>query len=79
MNKKNQRKLDMNLLGDRIAYARRLRNLSQQELAEMAGMNTEDVGRIETGARFPNIFKVIALAKALSVSTDYILLGIGNP
>lgn len=73
------RKLDLTLLGDRIAHVRRLRNLSQQELAELTDMNPEEVSRIETGARFPNTFKVIALAKALGVSTDYILIGAGNP
>lgn len=66
-NKSHQRELDLSIMGDRIAHVRRLRNLSQQELAELTDMNPEEVSRIETGARFPNTFKVIALAKALFV------------
>lgn len=73
------RELDLTLLGDRVTYARRNRNLTQQELSEMTAMNPEEISRIETGARFPGTSKVVALAEALNISTDFILRGIGNP
>lgn len=78
-NKSTQRKLDLSLMGDRIAHARRIRGLTQQDLANLVDMNPEAICRIETGARYPNTFKVIELADSLEVSTDYILRGIGNP
>lgn len=74
-----QRKLDLALLGDRIAYVRYKRGLTQSQLGELTGMNPEEISRIETGVRFPGSFKVIALADALEISTDFILRGIGDP
>lgn len=73
-------KLNLTLIGDRIAYARQQRHLTQQRLAEKMDIdNWEKISRIETGSRSPSIWDVIDLAEALEISTDFILLGTNNP
>ena len=78
---RDRRSLDLTLIGDRIAYARRKRGLTQQRLAEAIKDpdHPERISRIETGRRYPNVFAVAEIAKALRVTTDYILLGGPDP
>lgn len=49
------------------------KNLTQSELAKRAELATSCIAMIETEKRDPNALTVIALAKALDVSTDYLL------
>ena len=58
-------------LADRLAVARRLRELTQTQLAEAAGVPQAQVSRIERGAiTDPGFSTVAGLARALRVSLD---------
>jgi transcriptional regulator with XRE-family HTH domain len=56
-------------IGYNIAHYRRLRHVSQEELAEKAGISVSTLGNIETSTRFPNptILILIRIAKTLDV------------
>lgn len=49
------------------------RGLSQECLAERAGLHTNTIGLLERGLRQPSLYTVFQLAQALNVSpTDFI-------
>ena len=54
--------------GRRVRSLRKLRDLTQEQLAEMAEMSPEYVGKIERGRSSPSFESIAQLAKALSVS-----------
>lgn len=61
-------------IGRRISLARRRRNLSQTELAEMAHISTSYVSYLENGERNMSLEIFVELANALNVSTDELLM-----
>ena len=63
------------MLGPRIAALRRERGLSQAELAGAIGVSPSALGMYEQGRREPSADTMVALARALSVSTDFLLTG----
>lgn len=64
-------------IGDIIRSLRNGQNLSQEKLARKIGVNKSTITLYENGTRMPSIRKLIALSKALGVTTDY-LLGLNN-
>ncbi|MFE7232576.1 helix-turn-helix domain-containing protein [Streptomyces sp. NPDC057596] len=54
-------------IGDRIRAARLHANLTQERLAEQAGMDRQAVNRIEQGHTSPKIDTLIRLAAAIDV------------
>lgn len=67
-------KLDMYKLGRRIAAARVMVDLTQQKLAERAGIPQSALARIERGKRPQlSVGTLYAIAQALGISTDYLL------
>lgn len=69
-----------NISGERIREARIRAGLSQEELAirmQLAGlqMGQMAVSRIESGKRLVPDFELPLLAKALGVTTDWLLYG----
>lgn len=64
--------------GERLQNFRKARGLTQVQLAEVAETTQRAVSYYETEAGFPPAPAVIALAKALNVSTDE-LLGVKPP
>jgi transcriptional regulator with XRE-family HTH domain len=66
-------------------FASRLRvlrdgaGLTQQQLAERAGMHRLTVAKLEQGIREPSWATVVALANALAVTCDAFLEGEGQP
>lgn len=52
-------------IGDRIREARRARQLSQERLAELAGMDRQAINRIEQGHAAAYIDTLIRIAHAL--------------
>ncbi len=62
---------------ERLRKIRDDRDLSQSELARLAGMQPSAIAHFEANRRKPSFDNVRALAKALNVSADY-LLGTGE-
>lgn len=61
----------------RLKHARKLRGMNQIQLAEKAGVATGTVGNIESGKRGIKS-SALALARALSVSPDWLATGEGE-
>lgn len=61
------------LLGKRIREARSEQNLTQQELAEKAGICGMYLGEIERGVKMPSMNSFIKIIEALNISADYVL------
>lgn len=61
-------------LGKRLRMVRRNKDLTQQELGKLAGVNHVTISRLESGdARHAYAETLRDLARALGVSTDYLL------
>jgi transcriptional regulator with XRE-family HTH domain len=60
----------------RIRRRRRAIDLSQESLAELAGIHRTQISLIETGKRLPRLDTLIRLATALDVSPCQLLAGI---
>jgi len=60
-------------IGNRIRAERTKQNLSQEKLAEMAGVGTTHISHIETGNTKLSIKAFIAIINALNVSADELL------
>lgn len=58
---------DLKLFGIHVKTLRLSKNLSQEELAERAGMHRTYIGMIERGERNPALLNLIRLAKALHI------------
>ncbi|WP_326765425.1 helix-turn-helix domain-containing protein [Streptomyces sp. NBC_01591] len=54
-------------IGDRIRAARTHRNLTQEGLAELAGLDRKTVNRVEEGAHSPLLDHLLLIADALGV------------
>ncbi|MBO3445849.1 helix-turn-helix transcriptional regulator [Clostridium sp. CCUG 7971] len=67
----------MDTIGYRISKARRHMNMNQKELAIKANITEGSLSRYENDIREPKAAALTQLAKALEVSTDY-LLGISD-
>ena len=63
------------MLGPRIAALRRSAGLSQAELARRLQISASAMGMYEQGRREPSAEILVALARELQVSTDYLLTG----
>ena len=60
-------------IGEKIAKLRKEKGLTQSQLAEMISVSNKTISRWETGEGYPEISLLVPLAKALGVSTDYLL------
>ena len=60
-------------LGQRLQEQRRLKNLSQKEVAKSIGISASIVSNYESGERTPSVEILIALARLYHCSTDYLL------
>lgn len=60
-------------LGMRVRRLRVSLDLSQVQLGELTGLHFTAIAHIESGRRGPSVEKVVALAKALGTSTDFLL------
>lgn len=61
--------------GNRLRETRESRRATQQDLAALAGVDTMQISRYERGLGMPAAETVVALARALKVTTDYLLIG----
>lgn len=65
--------MDRKALGEKIRSERIRMNLTQEQLAETAGLSTTYIGLIEHGQRAITLEKLIDLANIFHVSIDYLL------
>jgi len=54
-------------LGKRLKYLRRLKNLTQAQLAERVGLSVNYISQIETGVANPKVKTLFRLARGLDV------------
>ncbi len=60
-------------IGRKIAQARREKNLTQEQLAELMNVSRQTVSRWESQTAYPEMEKLVNLAGILDVSCDYLL------
>ena len=60
-------------LNEKIAWYRRERKLSQEELAAQVGVSRQAVSKWELGEAAPDVTRLLALARAFGVSADHLL------
>ena len=61
------------LLGKRVRELRKLRKLTQERLAELAGVDISYLGNIERGNENPTVATLEKLAEALAIKPHQIL------
>ena len=66
-------------IGKRIRVIRELKKKTREQIAELAEISPHFLFEIETGRKTMKAKTIINLAKALNVSTDYILVGAVTP
>ena len=54
-------------LGKAIRQTRKQRNMTQEDLAEVAGMNTKHLGEVESGKANPTVLLLLKISSALHV------------
>ena len=67
--------MDIKHIGFRIAEIRMLRKFSTEQLANLVSVDEQTVLNWESGKEYPDTLILPALASALEVSIDYLLLG----
>lgn len=58
---------------DRMRQVRELKHFTQEDLADRSGLSASQIYRIESGKSEPSADAVVAIAKGLEVSADYLL------
>ena len=61
------------IFSDRLAATRKDRGLTQQELASHISVGKSNIALLEAGERSPSVEALVALAKCLNVSVDYLV------
>lgn len=59
--------------GENLRTIRRMKNISQEELAEKLNVSRQSISRWEQGNGYPEMEKMIALSKILNVTLDYLV------
>lgn len=65
----------LNQIGNRILSRRKQLRMTQEELAEKAGITPQTVSTAELGKKALRPENIIRICSALGISTDYLLLG----
>ncbi|MBR1907821.1 helix-turn-helix transcriptional regulator [bacterium] len=55
------------ILKNNIKYYRNLRNLTQEQLAELSGVSTDYISELERGKKVPSIKRLDYIAHALNI------------
>jgi transcriptional regulator with XRE-family HTH domain len=63
-------------LGQNVRKTREKKELTQEQLAEFAGLDPTYISGIERGVRNPGIRNVAKIAKALGISTSELCKGV---
>ena len=65
--------LSQKTLGAKIAALRKIRNMTQEQLAAQLGISAPAVSKWETGSSYPDITLLAPLARALGTNLDTLL------
>lgn len=68
--------MDLQAVGKRIKAAREAKNLTQEDLAARVDLSTTHVSVIERGQKVTRLDTFIAIANALEVSADSLLIDV---
>ena len=63
----------MGVFGEKLREVRQMRNITQEQLADMADISRVMVGRYETTDQLPALDTLVRIADALGISADYLL------
>jgi len=63
-------------IGERVAKLRRERSLTQEQLAEKAGVSRNHIADIELGTRNTGVWSFFLLARALGVTVSELFRGL---
>jgi len=63
-------------ISERILHQRKIKGLSQEELADKIGVSRQAVSKWESEQSIPDIDKVVLMSELFEVSSDYLLRGI---
>jgi len=61
---------------DRIQHLRKIKGISQEELADQIGVSRQSVSKWESEQTIPDMDKIVLMSDYFEVTTDYILKGI---
>lgn len=61
------------ILAEKIAYLRKQKNWSQEELADQLEISRQSVSKWESGTSIPELDKIIGMSRIFNVSTDFLL------
>lgn len=64
------------LIGNRISQARKAKQLTQENLAELTGLSVSAISRIETGKNSTSLKTLCKFCDALNIGLDYLLYDI---
>ena len=67
--------MDVNKIGEHIAFLRKSKNMTQQELGERLNISFQAVSKWERGETLPDVSILLELAKMLETTADNILNG----
>ena len=73
-----QGKIDCKKIGQRIRKCRMELEMTQEKLAEMAGVSTSFIGHIERGEKIASVETLAAVSKVLDMDLNYMILGISR-
>lgn len=65
--------IDSVSIGKRVRFFRNEKHLSQEELAEAAGVTQEYIARIETGVKAPSLDMIIQISNILGTTVNDLL------
>ncbi|WP_287642999.1 helix-turn-helix domain-containing protein [Blautia sp.] len=68
--------MDLKVVGQRIKDAREAKNLTQEELAALVNLSSTHVSVIERGLKVTKLDTFVAIANALDVSADELLVDV---
>ncbi|MDJ0556862.1 MAG: helix-turn-helix transcriptional regulator [Microcoleaceae cyanobacterium MO_207.B10] len=68
--------IELKKFGHKVRMLRQVKGLSQEKLAELAGLHRNYIGGIERGERNVALLNILCLARALEVSPSQLLEGI---
>lgn len=57
------------MMGERVKYLRKIRGLTQQQLAEMTQLSQSYISAIEQGDKIPTLYTLDEIARVLGVES----------